>query len=271
MKLIRQIDDLNKAIKQKKILGFVPTMGSLHKGHESLIKISKKKCKHTLVTIFVNPTQFNKIEDFKNYPRNLNKDLKLLKKLKVDLVFMPTVLEMFKNKKSKIFNLNSSQKILCAKFRKGHFEGVLDIMNRFISLIHPQYVFMGEKDFQQLFLVKHFLQSKYKTKIISCKTIRDKNLVALSSRNNRLNLKSLNTASLISKKLHELKIKIYKNRNRCDNLIKITKKNFIKKLKIKIEYLEVRNTSNLNRNIIQKKFKIFIAYYINKVRLIDNI
>ena len=117
MKLIRQITDLNKAINKEKSLGFVPTMGSLHNGHEALIKASKKKCKKILVTIFVNPTQFSSKNDYKTYPRNLNKDLKILKKLKVNFVYLPTVDQIFGDKKLTKITLAKSQKILCAKFR----------------------------------------------------------------------------------------------------------------------------------------------------------
>ena len=124
MKLIKQITDLNKAINKEKELGFVPTMGSLHKGHEFLIKTSKKNCRKTLVSIFINPTQFNNANDYKNYPQNLNNDLKILKKLKVDYVYLPTVNQIYKNKKLTKITLKKSQKILCAKYRKGHFEGV---------------------------------------------------------------------------------------------------------------------------------------------------
>jgi len=150
MKLIRKNSDLNKAISNTKELGFVPTMGSLHKGHEFLIKISKRKCKKTLVSIFVNPTQFNDKNDYQNYPRDLSKDLKILKRLKVDFVYLPTVNQIYKEKRLSKINLKKSQKILCAKFRKRHFEGVLDIMERFIKLIKPKYIFMGKKDYLEL-------------------------------------------------------------------------------------------------------------------------
>ena len=157
MKLIKYITDLNKAIQRENDLGFVPTMGSLHKGHESLIKLSKKKCKKTLVSIFVNPTQFNNNDDYNNYPRNLNKDLKILKKLKVDFIFLPSVSQIYKNKKLPKITLKKTQKILCAKLRKGHFEGVLNVLNRFIKLISPKIMFMGEKDYQQFFLVRNYI------------------------------------------------------------------------------------------------------------------
>ena len=118
MKIITNILDLNKAIYNFKNIGFVPTMGGIHKGHLSLIKNSQKKCKKTLVSIFVNPSQFNDKKDYKNYPRNLNKDIKILKKYKVDYLFIPEVKEIYKNKMKK-FILKKSEKVLCAKSRKG--------------------------------------------------------------------------------------------------------------------------------------------------------
>ena len=269
MKLIRQITDLNKAISNQKELGFVPTMGNLHKGHASLINFCKQKCNKTLVSIFVNPTQFNNANDFKTYPRSLDKDIKLLKRLKVDFLYVPTVSQIYNNKEHKITKLNKSQKILCAKFRKGHFEGVIDIMDKFTNIIKPKNIFMGEKDYQQFFLVRNFIERKYKTKVIACKTIRDVNQVALSSRNSLLDLEDLNKAGTISLALIKLKSVIKKN-IKDKKLIKKIKINLIKKFKIKIEYLECRNLINLNTNLKNKPFKLFVAYYLKGVRLIDN-
>ena len=269
MKLIRQITDLNKAISNQKELGFVPTMGSLHKGHASLINSSKQKCKKTLVSIFVNPTQFNNANDFKTYPRNLGKDIKLLKSLKVDFLYVPTVSQIYNNKERKINRLNKLQKILCAKFRKGHFEGVLDVMGRFTNIIKPKNIFMGEKDYQQFFLVRNFIERKYKTKVIACKTIRDVNKVALSSRNSLLDLENLNKIGKISLVLIKLKNLIKKD-IKDKKLIKKIKIDLVKKFKIKIEYLECRNLINLNTNLKNKPFKLFVAYYLKGVRLIDN-
>ena len=270
MKLIKQITDLNKAVNNEKNLGFIPTMGSLHKGHEALINISKKKCRKTLVSIFVNPTQFNSKNDYKSYPRNLNKDLKVLKKLKVDYVYLPTINQIYKTLKSPKISLTKSQIILCAKYRKGHFEGVLDVLNRFVKLIRPKIIFMGEKDYQQFFLVKNFLEKRYKTKVYVCKTIRDSSMIALSSRNYLLNKTNHNTLGLITKKLLSLKKAIYIDKQNSKKLIHTLKKNLVKKYKIKIEYLECRNMVNLSKNIETKSFKLFVAYYLNKVRLIDN-
>ena len=143
-------------------------------------------------------------------------------------------------------------------------------MNRLIKVISPKFVFMGEKDFQQFFLVKKFLEKKYNTKIILCKTIRNKNKMALSTRNFLLNKSNIVKAGLIAKKLINLKSKIIQNKKKTEQLIRNTKIDLIQKFNIKIQYLEVRNTNNLNLNIINNNFKIFVAYYVNKIRLIDN-
>ena len=277
MKLIKEITDLNKAINSENELGFVPTMGCLHKGHEFLIKTSKKKCKKTLVSIFVNPTQFNDISDYNNYPRNLEKDLKILKRLKVDFVYLPTPNQIFERKKLPRIIIKKSQKILCAKFRKGHFEGVLNVLEHFVRLILPKIMFMGEKDYQQFFLASNFIEKKYSTRVRSCKTVRNSNNIALSSRNRLLSKANLKTAALISNKLFRLKRSLYR-KNRflpikkkiSENLIKDLKKQLIKNFDIKIDYLESRNLINLSTNLVNKPFRIFIAYYLDNVRLIDN-
>ena len=269
MKLIKLKTDLIKAIEFDKRLGFVPTMGSLHDGHKALIKKSKKNCKKTLVSIFVNPTQFNNKKDYKTYPKNLKKDLNYLKKLNVDYVYLPNIKQIYWKKNDKI-KLNKSQSILCAKFRKGHFEGVLDVLNRFVELISPQKIFMGEKDFQQFFLVKNYIEKKHNTKVYVCKTIRAKNKLALSSRNSLLNKKNFIESGIITKKLLILKKEIDRNKKNYKELIINFKKELFKIFNIKIEYLECRNIQNLSTNILNKPFKLFIAYYINNVRLIDN-
>ena len=277
MKIIKQITDLNKAIREEKELGFVPTMGSLHKGHESLIKVSKKLCKKTLVSIFVNPTQFDNKEDYKNYPNNLNKDFEILKKLNVDFVYLPSVDQIYKDMRLPKIILKKSQKILCAKFRKGHFEGVLNVLNRFVKLISPKMMFMGEKDHQQFFLVRDFISKKYTTKVIPCKTIRSSNGIALSSRNILLKREDLKISGLIANKLIKLK-RVLNKRNKDDyvdykkskEIIQKLKKQLINKFNIEIEYLECRNLINLSSKLNNKPFKLFISYHINNVRLIDN-
>ena len=269
MKILKNVFELNKAVKNYKNVGFVPTMGGIHKGHASLIKTSQRRKLRTIVSIFVNPTQFNKKNDFNSYPRNILRDIQILKKLKIDYLFIPSVKEIYKRKMKK-FNLKDSKKILCAKFRAGHFEGVLDVMNRLLSLIKSKYIFMGKKDFQQYLLVKEILGKKYKINIIGCPIIRDKNKIALSTRNKLLNKASIKKASNIANKLIVLKrISKIKNLKLKINLSKI-KTEFEKRYKIRIDYLEFRDEKNLKLNNFKSKYRLFIAYNINNVRLIDN-
>ena len=266
MKILKNVFELKKAVKNYKNVGFVPTMGGIHKGHESLIKYSQNFNKKTIVSIFVNPTQFNQKKDFKNYPRNIKKDISILRKLKVTYLFLPEVEEIYK-KRMKTFILNKSDKILCAKYRKGHFEGVLNVMNRLLSIVKSKQVFMGEKDFQQYKLVKKILGKKYKVNIVGCPTIREKNKIALSTRNKLLSKSAIKTASRIANKLNVLKR--LSQTNKSLNLSKY-KDDLEKKFKIRIDYLEFRDEKKFKLNNFKSKYRLFVAYYINGVRLIDN-
>ncbi len=205
MIIFKSINRLNKEVNFKANIGFVPTMGSLHKGHISLIKSSKKTCKKTLVSIFVNPSQFNKRSDLRNYPRNLKRDIKILMKLKVDYLLTPNVNDIYSERKNTKIKLNKKDKIMCALYRPGHFEGVLAVINQFLKRFKPKYIFFGEKDYQQLFLIKKFIKNKFKTKIFSCSTIRDKNNLALSSRNILLSDNDIKKSSFIAKFLLKFK------------------------------------------------------------------
>ena len=271
MKILLDKCSLFESLRPFNDLGFVPTMGGIHKGHLSLINKSNRLCKITIVSIFINPKQFNNKKDLKSYPRNINKDLKILKKTKkVDFVYLPRFKDIYKNKNKSKIKINKKDTILCAKYRKGHFEGVLDVMERLTKIVNPKKIFMGEKDFQQLYLVKRRLEKKYKAKIIPCKTIRNKNNVALSSRNSLLNKLNLRVAASIYKKLVNIKknIKKYKNISKFLNNQKVKLKN---NYKIKIDYLELRNKKNLKVSKKTNNSRLFIAYYLNNVRLIDNI
>ncbi len=271
MKILLNKTSLTKSLGPFDDIGFVPTMGSIHKGHLSLINRSNQVCNKTIVSIFVNPKQFNNKKDFKTYPKNMKKDLRLLiETRKVDFIYVPKFRDIFNNNKKPKIKINKKDKILCAKFRKGHFEGVLDVMDRLTNIVKPNKIFMGEKDFQQLFLVKKYLKNKYDTEVIGCKTIREKNKVALSSRNYLLSKKNLALASVIIRKLINLKknIKLKKNKNRYLNTVK---NDLEKKFNIKIEYLELRNIYNLKLSSVINKSRLFVAYYLNGVRLIDNL
>ena len=269
MKILLNNIDLNEALYATSNIGFVPTMGGLHSGHISLIKRSLKECNKTLVSIFVNPKQFNNKKDYKKYPRNRKKDLLILKKLKVNFVYLPKEEEIYRYRNKKKIKLFKKDKILCAKYRKGHFEGVIDVMGRLTKMIKPNKIFMGEKDFQQLYLIKKYVTKNYNTKIIQCKTVRSKNNLALSSRNLLLKKSELNIASKLTRNLILFKKSLFNSEN-INQLITLKKKELNKLFKVKVEYLENRNKQNLKISNKVKNSKIFIAYYLNKIRLIDN-
>jgi len=270
MKILLNNNDLNEALNNVSRLGFVPTMGSFHKGHISLIKRSKKVCNKTIVSIFVNPKQFNSRKDFKKYPRNIKKDLSILKKLKVNFVYLPGKKHVYCSRRKSKIKLDKKDQILCAKFRKGHFEGVIDVMDRLTNLIKPSKIFMGEKDMQQLYLVKNYIKNRYKSKIITCKTIRDKEGFALSSRNLLLSNKEINKARNLTNHIFDFKNKL-KNQKNIFKLLQQKKRKLEKLFDVKVEYLELRNIKNLKISSKTQSSKIFISYFVNKVRLIDNI
>ena len=269
MIIFKSINKLNKSLEKIDNIGFVPTMGSIHKGHTSLIKKSKKICKKTLVSIFVNPKQFNNKKDFINYPRNIKKDIKILRKQKVDYLLLPKYSDLYTNNKDKFIKIPKIDKILCAKYRPGHFEGVLRVINQFLVKISIQKIFLGEKDYQQLKIIENFVKKRFNIKIIACKTIRYKNTFALSSRNHLLIKKDLYKLSKIVLILKSFKLKLKKNfkyRHKIPTIKKLICKNGIK-----LEYLELRNKHTLKRKCNKSNFRIFISYYFKNIRFIDNI
>ena len=269
MIIFKSINKLNKELYGSKNVGFVPTMGSLHKGHISLIKKSKNSSDKTLVSIFINPTQFNNKNDYKRYPKNLKQDINTLIKNKIDYLLLPSFKELYGTRKVKKEKLAKKDVILCAKFRKGHFQGVLTVINQFLKKLNINKIYLGEKDYQQLFLIRKFIKKKrFKINVISCKTIRQKNYFPYSSRNKLLSKSSIINGQRVSLILNKLYLEIKKNKKRNYNL-NLIKKNIFKYVD-KIDYFEIRNKFNLKRKFNNKNFKIFISYYLNKVRIIDN-
>jgi len=269
MKIILNKKNITKILKKESNLGFVPTMGGLHKGHVSLIKKSKSKSYKTIVSIFVNKAQFGRKSDYKNYPRSIKKDISILKKNKVDYLFLPKEKDIYPFINKKRIKINSFEKKLCGKFRPGHFKAVVDVVHRFINIIKPKIIYLGEKDMQQLKLIEDFInKNKIKCKVVSCKTIRENNGVACSSRNFLLSSREILTASKIYKIIRSQKKMIIKN----NKLINSVRKK-INKLNIeKIDYLKLYDINKLIRPFKKKNnYKIFIAYYLGPVRLIDNI
>ena len=169
-----KLTDYLKDLAKDKLIGFIPTMGALHKGHLSLIKSSNNNCDITVCSIFINPTQFNRTSDFKSYPRSEKKDLKLLKKNGCDIVFIPSTKDMYP-KKIKIKKIvKKYRNILCDNSRPGHFDGVVTIVNKLLYIFVPDFVFFGEKYYQQLKIIEELIKiKKIKTKVVNCKSIRN--------------------------------------------------------------------------------------------------
>jgi len=269
MKIIYTKKELINFIKLQKNLGFVPTMGAIHKGHISLVKKSIIQSSKTIVSIFVNKPQFNKKNDFLKYPSNLEKDISILRKLKVNYLYLPSSNQIYPNGPNNNIKIDSFSKKLCGKNRPGHFKAVIDVVDKFIKIIKPNKIFLGKKDMQQLKLIEHFVKKNYlNIKVIGCKTTREKNGIAFSSRNFFLSFDEKKTAS---------KIYLYLKKNK-KNLIKkkislkVFKKNILKLKPTKIDYLELVDINKIIRPYKKKKkLKIFIAYYLGSTRLIDNI
>ena len=269
MKIIHSKKKLIQILKREKDLGFVPTMGAIHKAHICILKKSISLCKKTIVTIFVNKHQFNKITDYKKYPRNIKKDISILRRCKVDYLYLPTAKQIYPFGYNKNIKISSFSKKLCGKSRPGLFKAVVDVIDRFIKIINPNKIFLGEKDMQQLKIIEEYLKkNQIKTKVVGCKTIREKNGVACSSRNFLLSANDFVIASEVYKLLYKSK------------KLLIMKKDILKEIKNKIfqfgvkkiDYIELIDINKQTRPFKKsKKYKLFIAYYLGSTRLLDNI
>ena len=268
MKILFKKREVVKLIANKKNLGFVPTMGAIHIGHISLFKRSLSECDKTIVSIFINKPQFSKKRDYEKYPRSLKEDINKLKKLNIDYFYIPSHNEIYPHGINKKIKINKFSKNLCGKYRPRHFESVVDVIDRFIKIINPLKIYFGEKDMQQLLLIKDFVKKKYKKiKILGCKTIRERSGIPYSSRNLLLSTKDKKIASNIFNFLFKRKKLII---NKKIKINEIRDKIFSLGAR-KIDYIKIIDINKIIRPYISKnKYKIFIAYYLNSIRLIDN-
>ena len=270
MKVIKNKKKIERILRGSKSLSFIPTMGSLHNGHISLIKKAKRDKNKIIVSIFVNPKQFKNNKDYKSYPRNIHKDLNLLKRHKINFVFLPSVKDIYSFKTKNNIFLDKFSKNLCGKYRPGHFKGVIDVVNRLVEIINPKKIYLGKKDYQQIILIrKHFSKNNIKIKIIECNTHRDSFGLAESSRNKSLSKIQLNIARKVPQILKKNKIIIKRNfqNYKLNNL----KRQIISLGLNKIEYLKLLNLKTLKYPKTNENFNIFIAYYLGNTRLIDNV
>ncbi len=258
----------------KKSIGFVPTMGALHEGHLSLIKKAKKENQIVVVSIFVNPTQFDNKEDLEKYPQTFNNDVKLLQSVNCDILFFPSVEEIYdQNIISKKFDFDGLEHQMEGAFRKGHFDGVGTIVKTLFEIVKPTTAYFGKKDFQQLQIIKNLVK-KYDipVKIVGCKIYRETDGLAMSSRNTRLTKKHRKAAPFIHKTLKKVKKK-FKTKSIAE-LTQWVQKKFEKNSLLELEYFTIADETTLKpikSKESNKKYRAFIAVYAGDIRLIDNI
>ena len=255
------------------IISLVPTMGNLHDGHLSLVEIAKKNSSKVITTIFVNPLQFGKNEDFASYPRTMNQDISKLKKLNCDILFAPKTKNEVFNNIDNLKNLEAGPKgnILCGKIRPGHFDGVLKVIYMLFQLTQPDLSVFGLKDFQQLYLIKQMAKIYFpKLKIISAPTIRTKNGLALSSRNSYLDNKSMKIAPVFYKILLDGVINL-KNSNDIEKTVNYIKTN-LEKNSFLVNYVSFLTTKleKIKLNTPDKKI-LLSSVKLGQTRLIDNV
>ncbi len=258
-----------------KTIGFVPTMGALHNGHLALVNRAIKENDTVVVSIFVNPTQFNNSEDLVNYPRTLESDVELLSKLSTNIiVFVPTPKEVYgEEMMSKNYDFEGLENEMEGKFRPGHFNGVGTVLKHLFDIVSPTRAYFGEKDFQQLQIVKKLAEiENMSVQIIGCPIFREDNGLALSSRNKRLNKKQLQASPLIYKILKQVK-KDFGTKSVLE-MNEWVSEQFKNDEILELEYFEIAKISDL-KSIKEKqkdtKYRAFIAVFAGKIRLIDNI
>lgn len=264
--------DIIKLINKVDSVGLVPTMGSLHEGHLSLIKRALSENEKVIVSIYVNPLQFNNSDDLKKYPRDIKNDLQKLEAFSDILAYVPNDDEIYeKDEKKKKYNFGQFTEIMEGKMRPGHFNGVATVVEKLLRMFNPTNAYFGEKDFQQLILIKSLVrEQKLKVNIIGCKTIREDDGLAMSSRNKLLNNTERESASHIIKLLKKAR-QLYKS-----STLEETKKNILKDAlmidNLNLEYFEILDTSQLSGFLEQEKeIRAFIACKVGKIRLIDNL
>ncbi|MHC1779600.1 MAG: pantoate--beta-alanine ligase [Bacteroidales bacterium] len=256
-------------------IGFVPTMGALHQGHISLVRKAHELSDMVVVSIFVNPTQFNNPLDLERYPRTVEEDCKRLEEAGANLVFVPTVGDIYPQKDERVFDLGGLDSVGEGPRRPGHFNGVAQVVTRLFDIVKPRYAYFGEKDFQQLSIIRHFTKElKYPVEIISCPTIREEDGLAMSSRNSLLSPEQRGAAPLIYKTLkmalERSKAQILSPEELCNLVAGEINSNPL----LKTEYVEIVNslTLRLVKNWKEhEQIQMCVAVFAGSVRLIDNI
>ncbi len=253
-------------------IGLTPTMGALHEGHVSLVSRSVQENEISVCSIFVNPTQFNNSDDFKHYPKTLDNDLKMLKNAGCDYVFVPSVREMYpEGQVSKSYDFGGIEVAMEGKFRPGHFDGVGTIVSRLFDIVTPDRAYFGEKDYQQLLIIKKLAEiCNYPISIVGCDILRESSGVAMSPRNLRLSKSEFNQASFVYEQLTLAK-NLYTTHS-LEEINTIVKGNFMNHPVIELEYFVIADSVTMNELVQKGDFLVraFVSAFIGEVRLIDN-
>ena len=253
-------------------LAIVPTMGAIHKAHEKLVIEAKRNADIVLVTIFVNPMQFGENEDFSKYPKSEQEDIKRLESKGCDIIYIPDIDAIYPEGFDLTINIPKLSSVLCGLKRPNHFKGVSTVVAKLLLQSGADYAVFGEKDYQQLLIIKSLVKNlDIPCKVLAIETIRDENGLAISSRNQYLNAENRKLANNINKIMKNA-VDIYKNKD-LESTIKLVKENFITAGIKKIDYIEIRDNNQLNNieNNDKSNARLFIAVYIDNIRLIDNI
>ena len=264
---------VNLAKKKGKTIGFVPTMGALHRGHLSLIKTARSQCDFLAVSIFVNPIQFGPAEGLEHYPRNFQKDTRLLKKEGVDLVFHPSAKAVYPDNFSSLVGEQDLSNYLCGRSRPGHFQGVCTVVSKLFNIIGPDIVYFGQKDYQQAKIIQRLIQDlNFSIKIKILPIIRDKNGLALSSRNRYLTSQQRRDALLLYQALKLAKKRLSQGQV-APGVITRAMRRLISSVKsANVDYLEIVDAESLKKvKKIKGKILVALAVYVGRTRLIDNI
>ena len=266
----RELDELLAKIRTNGTkIGLIPTMGSIHNGHLSLVENSIKENFFSITSIFVNPTQFNDLKDFKKYPQNKKQDIEKLNTVKCDAVFFPQIEELYPEGIKRKKTISKYRDILCDKFRPGHFDGVTTVVKSLFDIVTPDAVFFGEKDFQQLKIIKELIKkNNFPIQLIDCPSVRSKNGMSLSSRYNNFNTNQEILFNQISLKINDC-VNLLKKQIDINNL-KNLNQYLEEDKKIKVDYLEVRDDDELLLTQKNKNARLFISFYIEDIRIIDN-
>lgn len=278
MIVFKRIQDIDKqivALKKKGLsVGFIPTMGALHLGHISLIKRAQKSCDVTVCSIFVNPTQFNDKADFDKYPITIDRDIELLSDVGCNVLFLPSVEEIypegFANKNNVDFGFLAQT--LEGEHRPGHFDGMAQVVERLLRIVKPHELFMGQKDFQQQLIVAELIRRrKLKVRLITCETVREKDGLAMSSRNVRLDKNARTLSVQISKTLQEAKRKLRLEKADIVAIQQWAFENLARNKNVEVEYFEIRDSKTLQPVLKKQRNMVGLAAArIGGVRLIDN-